>query len=94
MHLRAVVLDNRVLHNWSMIIPMSYLHELGTSAMRVRLGDSIIISRGFNVKTVRDHTEQEIAETYTQQLKDQLCNVLSAFISHSDRIYEALDSAE
>jgi hypothetical protein len=92
-HLRAIVLDKQVLKSWSLYLPMiqyiinsSYLHDVGTTAMRMRFGDSVSSTTDFEVKK---NEELENAEAYVQKLNEQLYNVLSASINHSNRIYKA-----
>jgi hypothetical protein len=91
-HLRAIVLDKRVSSNWSDYLPMvqwivnsAYIHELGTSALRMRFGDSISLERGFSLERVQDSDEMQTNEQYIQQLNTQLYNVLAASIEYNDR---------
>jgi hypothetical protein len=88
-HLRAILSSVSLRDSWSLAIPMvqwifntSYIHDMGTTPMRLRFGDSMDISRGF--LSIRDSFQS--TEQYIEHLNKQFLDVISSFQTHSPRL--------
>lgn len=92
-HLRAIVMSKQVLKYWSTYLPMvqwiintSYIHSIGSTAMKLRFGDSREISRGFTIDLFNSKSDMSDASTYIQNLNTQLYHVLKASTDYQDNL--------
>jgi hypothetical protein len=82
-HIRAILAEDAYpSSSWSIVVPMvqwifntSYIHDLGTTPLRLRLGDSKDVSRGF--LSIRDSFET--TEAYIENLNQQFLNLNQQF---------------
>jgi hypothetical protein len=87
-HLQAIMLGRNIKENWSTYLPIvqwvlnsSYLHAVGSSAMRLRYGDSMDAGRGIRNARRELATSEELVEEINRQLFD----VISISAKHSER---------
>ena len=91
-HLRAIIMDTKVINQWSLYLPLvqriinsSFHRSIGTCPMRILFGDFITVDRGIftdmDISTIPQASTTTVT-LYIEQLNEQLFNIISASQQH------------
>lgn len=103
-HLRAIIMDKKVLRSWSIYLPLvqriinaSFHRSIGTCPMRLLFGDFLTVDRGIftdmDINAVRSMDPTTSVNQYIEQLNEQLYDIISASQLHQQSEWEKIKTA-